>query len=109
MRRGGAPVTRVSGRNTQWAPRSPPLNHLFCWISQNAAGLTAIFTFIYLVFTILIFNEARKSADAAKTSADAAAGSVALMSKEIDQQAIRRQTIVRTYVEAAIKTIGDWN
>ncbi len=52
------------------------MHHLFCWINQNAAGLTAIFTFLYLVATLLIFNEARRSADAAKKSADAATEAV---------------------------------
>jgi len=85
------------------------LNHLFfCWINQNAAGLTAIFTFLYLIATILIFNEARKSADAAKKSADAATEAVqaakssavaasesaALMRQQIAEQAIRRETAV---------------
>jgi hypothetical protein len=41
------------------------MHALLCWINQNAAGLTAIFTFLYLIATILIFNEARKTADAA--------------------------------------------
>jgi hypothetical protein len=59
------------------------LHHLWCWITANAQAITAIaaaigalFTGLYLIATILIFNEARKSADAAQESADAATEAV---------------------------------
>jgi hypothetical protein len=98
------------------------LNHLFCWINQNAAGLTAVFTFLYLIATILIFIEARKSADASKTSAGAATEAVkaaqssassasesaALMRKQIKEQAIRCETAVRSGVDTALETTGVW-
>jgi hypothetical protein len=55
------------------------VHQLWSWITANAQAVTAIaavigalFTGLYLIATILIFNEARKSADAAKKSADAA-------------------------------------
>jgi hypothetical protein len=98
------------------------LNHLLCWINQNAAGLTAVFTFLYLIATILIFIEARKSADASKTSAvaateavkaaqssaGAASQSVALMRQQMEEQAIRCEIAVRSGVDAALETTGVW-
>lgn len=84
------------------------MNHAFCWINQNAAGLTAIFTFLYLIATILIFNEARKSADAATKAAKAASDSADLMRQQIEDQATLRKTAVHTGVDEALKTTGDW-
>jgi hypothetical protein len=98
------------------------LNHLLCWINQNAAGLTAIFTFLYLIATILIFNEARKSADASKTSAgaateavkaaqssaSAASESATLMRQQIEEQAIRCEIAVRSGIDVALKTTEVW-
>jgi len=91
------------------------LNHIFCWVNQNAAGLTAIFTFLYLITTILIFREASKSADAAKKSADAAQSSAgaasesaALMRKQIEEQVIRCEMAARTGIEVALKATREW-
>lgn len=51
---------------------------LWCWITANAQAITAIaasigalFTALYLIATLLIFNEARKSTDAAEKAAAA--------------------------------------
>jgi hypothetical protein len=119
------------------------VNHLWCWIIANAQAITAIaavigalFTALYLIATILIFNEARKSADAAKksadaategvqaakdnalaakqsasaaqSSADAASESAALIRQQIEDQAIRCETTVRTGVDVALKTTAVW-
>lgn len=46
--------------------------HLLAWVNQYAAGLTAIFTFLYLIATILIFNEARRLTNAAEEAARSA-------------------------------------
>jgi len=102
---------------------------LFCWINHNAAALTAIFTFLYLIATILIFNEARKSADAAteaaqaakdnalaakqsasaaQSSAGAASESAALMRQEFYDQADLGRSIVQTTIDSAIATIDHW-
>jgi hypothetical protein len=98
------------------------MHYLFCWINHNAAGLTAIFTFLYLIATILIFNEARKSADAAKKSADAAGTaadaaktnaqaaieSITVLRRELDEQALRRRLNVQTGVASSLKATSFW-
>lgn len=105
------------------------MHHLFCWINANAAGLTAIFTFLYLLATILIFNEARKSADAATeaakaakdnataakqaasaadSSAIAAQQSVALVRQQLEEQENLGRSIVITTIDSAIRTIDHW-
>jgi hypothetical protein len=52
------------------------VNDLWCWIIANAQAITAAvggpFTGLYLIATVLIFNEARKSADAATEGVQAA-------------------------------------
>jgi len=61
------------------------MHQLWCWIAANAEAITAtaaaggaLFTALYLIATILIFNEARKSADAAAEAARAATDSTNL-------------------------------
>jgi hypothetical protein len=103
--------------------------YIWCWIIANAQAITAIaavigalFTALYLIATILIFIEARKSADASKRSADAATDAVkaaqssasaasesaALMRQQIKEQAIRCETAVRSGVDVALETAGVW-
>ena len=55
------------------------MHDIWCWITANAQAITAIaaaigalFTALYLIATLLIFNEARKSTDAAEKPATAA-------------------------------------
>jgi len=91
------------------------LHQLFCWVSENAAGLTAVFTFLYLIATILIFNEARKSADAAKGSATAAQSSsdtasttASLMRQQVQDQVTRSEAVFRASVEVALATTTAW-
>jgi hypothetical protein len=69
----------------QWIRRSPPLHHLWCWTITNSQAITAIaavlgamFTAIYLIATIRVFKEARKSAD---TTAEAARAAFVLLQK----------------------------
>jgi hypothetical protein len=112
------------------------VNDLWRWIVANAQAITAIaavigalFTGLYLIATILIFNEARKSADAAtegaqaakdnalaakqsasaaQSSADVASDSAALIRQQIKDRATRCEIAVRTGADIALKITAVW-
>ena len=90
---------------------------------------SALFTALYLIATVLIFREARKSADAAieaarsgkenaqaakqsataaEGSANAATQSLELMRQQMEEQADLGRSIVKTTVDTAAATIDHW-
>jgi hypothetical protein len=95
------------------------VDNLWGWITTNAQAVTAIaaaigalFTALYLIATVMIFNEARKSADAAQMSADAAdksadaaQRSVALMRQQFEEQAGLGIFTVNSAIDTAINGI----
>ena len=92
------------------------MHNVLYWINQNAAGLTAIFTFLYLIATVLIFSEARKSADAAEKSAAAAGKSADAAQQSIDPFATQEfatqrgltPRIVKDLIQETYILVGYW-
>jgi hypothetical protein len=85
------------------------------WISAFFTVVIAAATIAYVRLTRGLWQETKKSADAAQKSAgaadksaDASQQTITLMRQQLDQEALRRRITVQTGVDVALKTIGLW-
>jgi hypothetical protein len=78
------------------------------WVIAVATVANVLVTATYVLITRGLWQQTKKSADAATTSANAAQESVRLMRQQLDEQAGLGRSMVKTAVASAISATTSW-